>query len=251
MKCMDAGADTGALDTLIAHAEASNKERAQVANGSTPSYSLFHDAALQLAQCLDTDGDVPLTTVSKCVYMLLLTAVCPGRERMLLYVRATDSDLFKANEDHTRDVLEALCAEHPKHADSMTLATVLFTAGEPTTLVVGVHGCSDPRKNEFYHEVDLTSPILPAAQDLLPLLHDSLKLLYRDYEAESFMLRAKPDGAAHDSGIGLACTSTLDRVPATRDYFSTVSRPGSTRSSATSSSSTFFNPSLRNLGVSF
>ena len=64
---LDADADTGALDTLIAHAEASNKERAQVANGNTPSYSLFHDAALQLAQCLDTDGDVPLTTLSKTV----------------------------------------------------------------------------------------------------------------------------------------------------------------------------------------
>ena len=184
---LDAGADTGALDTLIAYAEASNKERAQVANGNTPSYSLFHDAALQLAQCLDTDGDVPLTTLSKCVYMLLLTAVCPGRERMFLYLRAADSDCFNADEDHTRDVLEALRAEHPKHADSMTLATVLFTAGEPTTLIVGVHGCSDPRKNEYYHEVDLTSPILPAAQDLLPLLHDGLKLLYHDYEAESFL----------------------------------------------------------------
>ena len=108
--------------------------------------------------------------------MLLLTAVCPGRERMLLYVRAADGDSF-TDEDHGRDVLEALCTEHPKHADSMTLATVLFTACEPTTLVVGVHGCSDPRKNEFYHEVDLTSPILPAAEDLLPLLHDGLKLL--------------------------------------------------------------------------
>ena len=192
---LDADADTGALDTLIAHADASNKERAQVANGNTPSYSLFHDAALQLAQCLDTDGDVPLTTLSKTVYMLLLTAVCPGRERMFLYLRAADSGSFNADEDHTRDVLEALCAEHPKHADSMTLATVLFTAGEPTTLIVGVHGCSDPRKNEYYHEVDLTSPILPAAQDLLPLLHDGLKLLYNDYEAESFLLRAKPDGA--------------------------------------------------------
>jgi hypothetical protein len=37
--------------------------------------------------------------------------------------------------------------------------------------------------------------ILPAAEDLLPLLHDGLKQLYRDYEAESFLLRAKPDGA--------------------------------------------------------
>eukprot|EP01043_Picozoa_sp_COSAG02_P027683 COSAG02_NODE_1644_length_11524_cov_76.342232_14_plen_108_part_00 len=30
---------------------------------------------------------------------------------------------------------------------------------------------------------------------LLPLLHDGLKQLYHDYEAESFLLRAKPDGA--------------------------------------------------------
>lgn len=85
-----------------------------------------YDVALQLAQCLDTDGDVPLTTLSKCVYMLLLNAVCTGRERMLLYVRAAVSDSFKADENHTRDVLEALCIKHPKHADSMTLATVLF-----------------------------------------------------------------------------------------------------------------------------
>ena len=85
------------------------------ANGTTPSYSLFHDAAMQLAQCLDTDGDVSLTTLSKTVYMILLTAVCPGRKRMLLYVRAADSDSFQADEDHGRDVLEALCAEHTKH----------------------------------------------------------------------------------------------------------------------------------------
>ena len=56
----------------------------------------------------DGDGDVPLTTLSKTVYMLLLTAVCPGRERMLLYVRAADGDSF-TDEDHGRDVLEALC----------------------------------------------------------------------------------------------------------------------------------------------
>eukprot|EP01044_Picomonas_judraskeda_P021524 COSAG03_NODE_5091_length_1342_cov_1.406275_1_plen_279_part_01 len=190
LKHLDADADTGALDTLIAHAESENKERAQVANSNTPSYTLFRNAAMQLGQCLNTDGAdwYTLTTLSKSVYMLLLTAVCPGRERMLLYVRATDSDSFKAEEDHGRGVLEALCAEHPKHADSMTLATVLFTGGEPTTLIVGVHGCSDPRKNEFYHEVDLTSPILPAAQDLLPLLHNGLKLLYHDYEADSLGL---------------------------------------------------------------
>jgi hypothetical protein len=64
---------------------------------------------LQLARCLDTDGD--LTTLSKTVYMLLLTAVCPGRERMLLYVRAADSDAFKADEDHGRAVLYCVTDE--------------------------------------------------------------------------------------------------------------------------------------------
>jgi hypothetical protein len=55
----------------------------------------------------------------------------------------------------TRDQLSAI----------QPLATVVFTDGGPTTLVVGVHGCSDPRKNEFYHEVDLTAPILRCADN--------------------------------------------------------------------------------------
>jgi hypothetical protein len=58
---------------------------------------------------------------------------------------------------------------------------VLFAEGEPATMVLGVHGCSDPRKNEFYHELDLTVPILPAASDLLPVLHNGLRALYREY----------------------------------------------------------------------
>ena len=82
---------------------------------------------------------------------------------------------------------------------------------------MGVHGCSDPRKNEYYHEVDLTSPILPAAQDLLPLLHDGLKLLYNDYEAESFLLRAKPDGAVPLSNTLALFAPSYSRMPPRSD----------------------------------
>lgn len=49
---LEPDADTQALTVLIAHAEATNKERAAAANGRTPPYSLFRDAAHEMAQCL-------------------------------------------------------------------------------------------------------------------------------------------------------------------------------------------------------
>ena len=48
----------------------------------------------------------------------------------------------------------------------MTLSTVLFSGEEPVQLLLGVHDCRDHTKNGFYHEVDLTAPILPVAADL-------------------------------------------------------------------------------------
>ena len=64
-------------------------------------------------------------------------------------------------------MLTALCAEHPKHTDSMTLDKCLFTGGEPTNTSLASKAAATPRKNEFYHEVGITTPILPAATDLL------------------------------------------------------------------------------------
>eukprot|EP01043_Picozoa_sp_COSAG02_P106606 COSAG02_NODE_42600_length_383_cov_0.721831_1_plen_127_part_11 len=110
-------------------------------------------------------------------------------------MRAADSTDFDPADAHSRAVLDALCAEHPRHADSMTLCTVLFTGGEPTTMVLGVHGCTDPRKSEYFHQLDLTVAILPAASSLLPVLHEGLKELYANYVPDSFLLRGS-DGVA-------------------------------------------------------
>ena len=190
---IDPAASTADLDYLIGHAEEQCKMTAAAANARVPSYSTFLEAAARIGECVGAAG-VSARELSRAVYMLTMVAACPGREKMLLYMRASDSDGFDPAEAHSRAVLDALCAEHPHHADSMTLATVLFTGGEPTAIVLGVHGCSDPRKNEFYHELDLTAPILPAASPLLPVLHQGLKELYANYVPESFLLRSG-DGA--------------------------------------------------------
>ena len=93
--------------------------------------------------------------------------MCPGRERMLLYTRACDSDSFKPEEDHSRAVMEAVRAEHNVDCSTATLSTVLFTDGEPTQLVIGVWTGRSPhlrtRKNDFYHTIDLTTTVLPVA----------------------------------------------------------------------------------------
>ena len=36
-----------------------------------------------------------------------------------------------------------------------------------------LHGCTDARKNNFYHRLDLTVPILPETAHLLPLVRNS------------------------------------------------------------------------------
>ena len=87
--------------------------------------------------------------------------------------------------------MDALRAEHNVDCSTATLSTVLFTDGEPTQLGIGVHGCNNHRKNEFYHTIDLTQTILPVAMDLLPMLHTGLKELYQDYTPESCVFSAE------------------------------------------------------------
>ena len=148
LKHLDPDASTTDIDVLIAHAEEQCKSKAAAANAQVPQYAALLDAAAHLGQCVGTAG-ASTKEISRAVYLLSMVAACPAREKMFLYMRAADSTGFDPEEAHSRVVLDALCAEHPRHADSMTLCTVLFAAGEPTTMVLGVHDCSDPRKNEF------------------------------------------------------------------------------------------------------
>jgi hypothetical protein len=194
LKHLDPDASTADIDVLIAHAEEQCKTLAAAANAQVPPYAALLDAAAHLGQCVGTAG-ASTKEISRAVYLLSMVAACPAREKMFLYMRAADSTGFDPKDAHSRAVLGALCTEHPRHADSMTLCTVLFTEGEPSTMVLGVHGCSDPRKSEYFHQLDLTVPILPVASDLLPVLHDGLKALYREYVPNTFLLRSG-DGAA-------------------------------------------------------
>ena len=105
---------------------------------------------------------------------------------MLLYTRAEDMTDFDPKTKHSQEELDALRAKYPSRKD-MTLSTVLFSGDEPVQLLLGVHDCRDHTKNEFYHEVDLTAPILPVAADLIPDLHQGLKALRRKIQATGFL----------------------------------------------------------------
>ena len=152
LQYIDAGVDVSALEVLVAHAEAEGKERARVRNASTPSFAVFHDAAAKHGPALE-EADVPLHEVSVLTYLLLQVVVAPTRERMLLYARACNTEDFEPDVDHSATVLDTMKAEHPTHASTIALATVLFTDGEPTELVLGVQGCTDARKNNFFQVV--------------------------------------------------------------------------------------------------
>ena len=108
-------------------------------NADIPPYNTIHTKAATCAMhafpTFPTNAN--LTVISKVTCMLMQVCVCPGRERMLRCLRACDSDNFKPEEDHSRDVLDAFRAEH--ECDAASLSTVLFTNGEPTQLVIGVH----------------------------------------------------------------------------------------------------------------
>jgi len=192
---IDSAVDVSALEVLIAQAEAAGSERARVRNASTPSFAVFHDAAARHGSALE-EADVPLHEVSVLTYLLLQVVVAPTRERMLLYARACNTEDFDPVVDHGAAVLDAMKADNGTHASTMCLATALFTDGEPTELVLGVHGCTDARKNNFYHRLDLTVPILPETAHLLPLVHCGLRQLYADYTDGNFLLRSalKPLG---------------------------------------------------------
>ena len=74
---------------------------------------------------------------------------------------------------------------------------VVFSGDEPTQLVLGVHGCTNMTKNEFFHIVDLTAPVLPSAIDLVPMLHEGLKTLLKmnmQNDSESELLFHNGDG---------------------------------------------------------
>ena len=193
---IDKTADTSALEALIAQAEAAASERARVRNAATPSFSVFHDAAAkhgpELLECTCKD----LSTLSVLTYLLLQVVVAPTRERMLLYARACDDEDFEPDVDHGTAVLDTMKADHPTHASTIALATVLFKDGEPTDLVLGVHGCTDARKNNFYHRICLTTPILPETAHLLPLVRRGLRFLHVGYTDGNFLLRSslKPLG---------------------------------------------------------
>ena len=193
---IDPAADVSALEVLIAQAEAAGKERARVRNATTPSFAVFHDAAAkhgpEVLECTCKD----LNTLSALTYLLLQVVVAPTRERMLLYARACSTDDFDPDVDHSAAVLDTMKAEHPTHASTIALATVLFADGEPTELVLGVHGCTDARKNNFYHRICLKTPILPETAHLLPLVHCGLRQLHADYTDGNFLLRSalKPLG---------------------------------------------------------
>ena len=166
LRHIDPDAETSNIETLKAHAQAENADRTAAANADIPLYSTIHTQTAKHAMHLFA-ANTNLTDVSKLTCLAMQVGVCPGRERMLLYTRACDSDSFNPEEDHSREVMEALRAEHNVDCSTATLSTVLFTDGEPTQLVIGVHGCTNHRKNEFYHTIDLTQTILPVAMDLL------------------------------------------------------------------------------------
>ena len=193
---IDPAADVSALEALVAQAEAAGSERARVRAATTPSFTVFHNAAAkhgpEVLECTCKD----LNTLSALTYLLLQVVVAPTRERMLLYARACSTDDFDPDVDHSAAVLDTMKAEHPTHASTIALATVLFTDGEPTELVLGVHGCTDARKNNFYHRICLKTPILPETAHLLPLVHSGLRQLFADYAEGNFLLRSalKPLG---------------------------------------------------------
>ena len=192
---IDPAVDVSALEVLVAQAEAAGSERARVRNATTPSFTVFHDAAAKHGPAL-LEADVTLHEATVLMYLLLQIVVAPTRERMLLYARACDTWDFDPRFAHSAAILDAMKADHPTHASTVALATVLFADGQPTELVLGVYGCTDARKNNFFHRLDLTTPILPETAHMLPLVHSGLRQLYEDYTDGNFLLRSalKPLG---------------------------------------------------------
>ena len=190
---MDPSADTSVLETLAAHAESEATVRRDEVNDKVPPFAdIVESVRAYASEILGRDGEVDTHALSKAAYALLQVAMLPGRERMLLSLRGADSRDFDPSEDHSAALLSALQVEHPTSADHVTLATVVFDSlnpnPTPTSLVVGVHGGS--RKNEFFHTVDLSEPVLRQAESLTPLLHDALVRLTVGYTPETFLLRS-------------------------------------------------------------
>ena len=94
LRHIDPDADMSNIETLKSHAQAEIAERTAVANADIPLYSDIHTQTAKQAMHLFA-ANTNLTDVSKLSCLLLQVATCPGRERMLLYTRACDSDSFK------------------------------------------------------------------------------------------------------------------------------------------------------------
>eukprot|EP01046_Picozoa_sp_COSAG06_P054446 COSAG06_NODE_9699_length_1840_cov_178.944859_2_plen_483_part_01 len=117
--------------------------------------------------------------ISKLVYAATQTFIAPTREKTLIYLRAAKANGFKVEEEHTREMLDALKSDHPTHADAMSLCTVTFTDdSKPSMLYYGVHGEQDTMKSEFYHAVDMSKPLFKDQTDMIQYIHAGLSQLY-------------------------------------------------------------------------
>ena len=112
--------NTSDIETLKAQAMAEIAESNAAVNADIPPYNTIHTKATTHAMHVFS-ANANLTDISKVTCMLMQVCVCPGRERMLRCLRACDSDNFKPEEDHSRDVLEAFRAEH--ECDAACLST--------------------------------------------------------------------------------------------------------------------------------
>eukprot|EP01043_Picozoa_sp_COSAG02_P026352 COSAG02_NODE_1516_length_12182_cov_14.478689_13_plen_101_part_00 len=93
-------------------------------------------------------------------------------------MRAAKASGFKVEEEHTREILDALKSDHPTHADAMSLCTLTFAGdSKPAMLYLGVHGEQDTTKSEFYHAVDMSKALFKDQTDMVQHVHAGLSEL--------------------------------------------------------------------------
>ena len=96
------------METLAAHAEAESAQRREEKNANTPWFNEFVVPVEEYATKILEDKHADVDMLSKVTYVLLQTTAVPGRERMLLSLRADNAAQFNASEDHNRGMHDAL-----------------------------------------------------------------------------------------------------------------------------------------------
>jgi hypothetical protein len=176
-KHIDPSVDVSALEELKTQAEGQCKQKNTEANKAIVCYQTI---AKKIGDPLASADMTKMNRaeISKLVYASIQTFIAPTREKTLIYLRAAKANGFKVEEEHTREMLDALKSDHPTHADAISLCTVTFTDdNKPAMLYLGVHGEQDTMKSEFYHAVDMSKALFKDQADMVQHVHAGLSEL--------------------------------------------------------------------------